>query len=361
LTIEKQNDLHNALVESFLKIMGMEDGTPHKAALEKSVNKLFDGMLIQDGSICNFNSLVERFVTTLIQTLISTPFAEDERLNKVKATFPELVSLAVYYNMPMTNLENVSNAGLSFFSKILVHESLDAAPEVVSKPNNPKTVKDNENFLRGIFEDNQDAVQMDINSLPLKKWAETVAAAGVNLVNVQADARIKGKDKLGNKLENLFYEDSWKTFPSAKRIQAIENLITSYAPAKTAETAAHAEFNLEGLHEMAKRVKRMQTKEDMVATLDADIEILRDITSKAVINAIGLERAFISVVTKNVELIREHLQEGEGAKEFRAWIRNNATLLMPAQFEHIIENRAINENRKAIVNAIKVMKNKIDF
>ena len=74
-----------------------------------------------------------------------------------------------------------------------------------------------------------------------------------------------------------------------------------------------------------------------------------------------LERAFISVVTKNVELIREHLQAGEGAKEFRAWIRNNATNLMPSHFEHIIEERAINENRKAIVNAIKVMQNKLDF
>ena len=362
LTIEKQNDLNIALVESFLKIMGMEESTPHKAALEKSVNKLFDGMLIQDGSICNFNSLVERFVTTLIQTLISTPFAEDERLNKVKATFAELVSLAVYYNMPMTDLQNVNRAGVNFFSKILVHETLDAAPEVSAKPKNPKTVKDNENFLRGIFEDNQDAVQMDINSLPLAKWAKVIADAEINLVDVQVDARIKGKDKLGNKLENLFYDDSWKNFPPAKRIQAIESLINVYArPVSSGNAEVQTEFNLEGLHEMARKVKRMQSKDDMVATLDADIEILRDITAKAVINAIGLERAFISVVTKNVELIREHLQAGEGAKEFRAWIRNNATNLMPSHFEHIIEERAINENRKAIVNAIKVMQNKLDF
>jgi len=55
------------------------------------------------------------------------------------------------------------------------------------------------------------------------------------------------------------------------------------------------------------------------------------------------------------------LQAGEGAKEFRAWIRNNATNLMPSHFEHIIEERAINENKKAIVNAIKVMQNKLDF
>ncbi|MBQ4404505.1 MAG: hypothetical protein II857_08855 [Selenomonadaceae bacterium] len=43
----------------------------------------------------------------------------------------------------------------------------------------------------------------------------------------------------------------------------------------------------------------MLKKLTVCATLDVDILILRDITAKAVINAIGLERAFNSVITKN--------------------------------------------------------------
>ena len=88
--------------------------------------------------------------------------------------------------------------------------------------------------------------------------------------------------------------------------------------------------------------------------------ILRDITAKAVINAIGLERAFNSVITKNVNLINRHLQEREGNAAYRAWIRNNAAKLMPSHFEQIIEQGAVRENKKAIVNAVKNLLSKWD-
>ena len=104
----------------------------------------------------------------------------------------------------------------------------------------------------------------------------------------------------------------------------------------------------------------MNGKEDMIATLDADILILRDITAKAVINAIGLERAFNSVITKNVNLINRHLQEREGNAAYRLWIRNNAAKLMPSHFEQIIEQGAVRENKKAIVNAVRNLLSKWD-
>lgn len=367
LTIERQDTLRQALVESFLEIMGMEKSTPNKAELEASVNKLFDKMLIKEGSDCNFNALVERFVTTLIQTLITMPFAEEERLNKVKTTLAELISLSVYYNMPaikteqnILQLDNIGKDSANFFSKILVHESV--APTAAPKPK--KNAAANENFLRGIFEDFADDMQLNITALPIDKWAQLIMDAGINLVDVQADARIKGKDKLGNKLEDLFFSEKtdWSSLSADKRLQAIDALINSYAKAGTAPSSGGGiPTQLDDLHALAQKVKRMQNKDDMTATLDADIEILRDITAKAVINAIGLERAFISVVTKNVELIREHLQADEGAKEFRAWIRNYAAKLMPSQFAQIIEQGAINENRKAIVKSVKVMLNKMDI
>ncbi len=75
--------------------MGVEATTTYKTELNDSVNKLFDEMLVKGGAECNFNSLVERFVMTLIQTLITQPFATDERVNKVKEALDELVSLSV--------------------------------------------------------------------------------------------------------------------------------------------------------------------------------------------------------------------------------------------------------------------------
>ena len=98
-TSERQSELRQALVDSFLQIMGIESTTNYRAELNDSVNKLFDEMLVKGGAECNFNSLVERFVMTLIQTLITHPFAAEERVNKVKEALEELVSLSVYYNM----------------------------------------------------------------------------------------------------------------------------------------------------------------------------------------------------------------------------------------------------------------------
>lgn len=370
LTTERQKNLRQALVDSFLQIMGAEETTSHRAELENSVNKLFDDMLIEGGSDCDFNSLVERFVTTLIQTLISTPFAEDERRNKVQATLAELVSLSVYYNMPANNqnnlqLDDVSRDGINFFAKILAHEGA----EKISEPSGEIDPAVNENFLRETLDAYKEriceGIDFQMDSLPFSKWANLIANAGINAAEVQTNRLIRPTDKLGNKFDKLLDGSviTWENLSAKERISAIECVI--YIFVKTlgkgdgVETSGGSfSAQLDELHERAKKSKNMKSKEDMTATLDTDIAILRDITAKAVINAIGLERAFISVVTKNVELIREHLQAGEGAKNFRAWIRNNAALMMPSRFEEIIEQGAIRENRKAIVNAVKNVLNK---
>ena len=367
LTVEKQLNLREELVNAFLNIMGMESGTTYKTEAVNSVNKLFDDMLIEGGSKCNFNSLVERFVTTLIQTLVLTPFAEEQRRDKVKTTLAELVSLSVYYNMPNKSeqgniqLTDVGKDSINFFAKILAHEGLTL--------NNDDEIdaSENENFLRNLFEENKEQIckgaSYAVDLLPFGKWAKLIMKAGINLVDVQADKSIKNRDKLGNKLEDLFYGTNlkWTSLSSEQRTQAIENLIKTYKLTnKDNEAAETLASKFDELHELAKKKKRMQTKEDMIETLDTDIRILRDVTDKAVIKAIGLERAFISVVTKNVELIREKLQNDEGGKAFRAWIRVNASKLMPSQFESINETKAINENRKAIVNSIKKVLNNWD-
>ena len=142
--------------------------------------------------------------------------------------------------------------------------------------------------------------------------------------------------------------------------EAVENVIKNYLQNNSAQSDEEKNLmsQLDNLHEKSKKTQRMKNKSDMISILDTDIEILRDITAKSVLNAIGLERAFISVVTKNVELIREHLQDEKGGKAFRDWVRLNAVKLMPSKFESIIENKAINENRKAIVSAVRNVLNK---
>ena len=366
-TSERQRELRQALIDSFLQIMGLETTTGYKTELNDSVNKLFDEMLVKGGAECNFNSLVERFVMTLIQTLITQPFAVEERVNKVKEALDELVSLSVYYNMPIDKaeknslqLESLVSGGDKFFAKILAHEGFNAEVEV--------DATENENFLRELFEENREQIckgsSLAVDLLPFGKWAKLLMKGGINLAAVDADRSIKRRDKLDNKLEDLFYAQSWAWLPNDQKAESIENVINSYAntggsQAETNESDSLM-VQLDEIQTRAKNSKRMNGKDDMIATLDADILILRDITAKAVINAIGLERAFNSVIIKNVDLIRRHLQESEGNAAYRLWLRTNAAKLMPSRFEHIIEQGAVRENKKAIVNAVRNLLNKWD-
>lgn len=359
-TTERQQELRQDLIDSFLKIMGVEAVTNYRAELNESVNKLFDDMLVKGGEECNFNSLVERFVMTLIQTLITQPFAAEERGQKVKEAMDELVSLSVYYNMPTDKAEkkNLRLGGLisggdKFFAKILAHEGVETEIKI--------DATENENFLRELFEENLDQIckgeTLDVSSLPFRVWAEILMNANINLSQIRDDKSIKARDKLDNKLEDLFYSQNWARLSKEQKFQSIENVIGNYATQGGTQNQTMCESSLlaqfDEIQKRARESKCMNSKDDMIATLDMDVKILRDITARAVINAIGLERAFNSVIIKNVDLIRNHLNEPEGNAAYRAWIRNNAVRLMPSRFEQIIEQGAIHENKKAIVNAVR--------
>ena len=257
-------------------------------------------------------------------------------------------------------LESLVSGGDKFFAKILAHEGFDAEVEV--------DATENENFLRNLFEENRDQIckgaSLAVELLPFGKWAKLLMKGGINLAAIDADKSIKRRDKLDNKLEDLFYAQNWSKCNREQKTQSIENAINAYAKTGGAQAETNESDSLlaqlDDIQERAKNSKRMNGKDDMIATLDADILILRDITAKAVINAIGLERAFNSVITKNVNLINRHLNEPEGNAAYRAWIRNNAAKLMPSRFEQIIEQGAVRENKKAIVNAVRNLLSKWD-
>ncbi|MBO6179360.1 MAG: dynamin family protein [Selenomonadaceae bacterium] len=357
LTGEKQAELREALVDSFLKIMGMDPHTIYRDELIKSVNDLFDKMLIDGGKECNFNSLVERFAKTAIETIILWPFGSPQRLQKTKELLPELVSLSVYYNLPADNEEekelNLTDIGRGsdiFFAKILAHEGIDTDVD-------SEEIKENENFLTQLFDNNKEQIVKGISVaadfLPTGKWAKLLIKAGVNIAQMAKDKNIKHRDQFESKFEDLIYSDKWEKLSAEERAKAVDNLVQNHSANTNKGDNNGLSDILQDLSKKGEAISQMPGKEDMIAILDADIEILRDVTEKSVINAIGLERAFISVVVKNVELIREHLQKGDGAKDFNAWIRAHAKELMPSKFTQIIEDRAVSEKRRGIVNAVK--------
>ena len=80
-----------------------------------------------------------------------------------------------------------------------------------------------------------------------------------------------------------------------------------------------------------------------------------NLNEKAMIKAIGLERAFVSVFTKNINLIRDFLgQDGqfEGSK-LGTWIAENVGIIRESECADIIREQENNQIRKVIVQSIE--------
>lgn len=193
-----------------------------------------------------------------------------------------------------------------------------------------------------------------------------ILQAGINL------NKPHNSDELKRNLESLFFTNEWSRFSNSQKIQAIKKVIDNYITQNglsnftpnttgtsnslsnfTSNTTGNSDLLVDRIKEIQKHAKdsvQMQCKDDVMKVLDEDIWLLRDITANAVINAIGFERAFNSVIIKNVNLIRK---ASKGKKGFQQWIIDNAEKVMPSRFEKIKTESAIRESRKKILEAVK--------
>ena len=358
-TKEEQQNIRKELVETLLRIVGMKENSPYKEELEKSVNELFDTLLIENGEECRFNSLVERFTSSLIQAVITCPFGKPERYTHVTGDMEiaEFISLAAYYQS-----ENASNDLDStimqrrIFAQILAHEY---APNGSRHNNN-----DESETLQGLskfFEENKEILnkgaELAINLLPMGRWAKLLLSAGVKLGVLS---------KLSQMFNNRDFQIKWQRKSASQKQEFLDDFVKRYCEKNnrtTSDTSSNMPDETMPLTEFIAAKNQIgheeiiKTKEDMLAALNTDIDILRDLTLHAVIWAIGLERAYNSVIEKNVELIRQGVQTRD--ELMGEWLKQNIRKILEDQFAAIVNEQAKNESRRLIVESIKNVLNSV--
>ncbi len=113
------------------------------------------------------------------------------------------------------------------------------------------------------------------------------------------------------------------------------------------------------LYELQRHIeeaRRLKDKEDMINILNEDIDILIDITHKSLLDAIGLEKAFVRVFSKNISIICGGLADGGGRKKKAKWLNEYTKKVRPSEFIERDRKRERNQKIKDIVLAInKVM------
>ena len=359
-----EQTIYNQLAEKFLEVIGVTQQAPSSAELKESVCSMFDEVVREhDGERCRFNTLVELFTTDPIEAIIGFVFAGDTRLQKLidRDTLPQFYALAAYYNdgrESSASLDvNDNTYVLQMFSKILAHEDSGTHNEA-----------ENEQALNGFITQHWDKISAGasfaVSLLPIGGWAKMLSQAGVKLA---------GEAGLDKKMEkaftNLFYQASWqKKTPEERRdaITACFDEISRQTPQPQQRTRKELlqELSRRG-HEKKQRQldeitanyvndgeRNNARKEQMIAEINEDIAILRNITVYALMDAINLEQAFKSVITNNINLLRKEI-EAEGDNRIDGWITEHIDLLRPDEFARIQRDEMENAARRNIVEAIR--------
>lgn len=366
-----EEEIYDRLTAKFLEVLGVSTTSHYYSELKESARGVFDTVMREhDGEYCRFNTLVERFTTDPIEALIKYVFAGDSRFQKLidGPTLPQFYALAAYYTDGEESGElidvNDNTYVLQMFSKILAHEDRGA-----------HNADENERAINGFITNNRDSIRAGtsfaLELLPVGKWAKMLSKAGIKL------AEASGFDKkIEKQFMNLFYQADWRKKPPEERRDAMESCfaeICRHSPQQEKRTRKEL---LQELSRMGQEKKQRQDDEitqqypndeernaarkaQMIEEINEDIAILRDITVHAVVAAINLEQAFISVITNNINLIRDHCSAEHGNK-FDAWITTHIAQIKEDEFAQIQRDEMDASARKNIVEAVQKMLTELD-
>ena len=338
ITLEKEEEIYQKLAETLLQSLQIKLNSAYRQELEVSSKNLFKSLLIENGEHCYFNPLIERYMLGLFETLIKSPYASTERLQKLTDVdiMADFQSLAVYYP-----LENVTADFQQkyFFAKILTHDDI-LSPDA----------EDNENVLRQFFEQYKSniATGFDVENLPLEKWATIISQIGVKISETDL------LDRLKKALINFVGNAAWSGLSPVSKNRKLEEAIIDYC-IKLKPVPL-----VEYIKNLNEEIRSIENKDEMILILNEDIEILRDFTVNAVIQAISLERVFNSVMSKNIDMIRESIYKDNGQKIFNQWLKENMRKIREDEYAEINKSIESFRDKQAIAESIRQTLNQIE-
>lgn len=390
-TGELEEEIYEKLVKRLLDIVGMQESSPYYSELKADTRRMFTEILEKhDGENCRFNTLVERFTTSPIEAVIKCTFGGDTRYNKLieANSLPQFFSLAAYYQSAKAvqgeevNLDDEA-ARWQVFSRILLHEDFGKKEEEA-----------NEEVLRALFEESRaasanpsparkekrniagdipspkafdrepvlQAASAAVDFLPFGKWAKLFAKAGIHL----GENTDMGRKAL-RQIKNIIHNIDWQAKSQDERMVDLDAGVHDFCSNVPLGEKRTLQAVLLDLHHAAQAKKARKNDEiaqsypndkernearkaQMIADINDDIAILRDLTIHAVVRAIDLEMAFISVIMNNIDLIRGDSQS-ETQNLFDAWIENNVVKLREAEYVRLECDSMEAETRRNIIDA----------
>lgn len=336
---ELEKKTYDKCYRKFLVMLGMPENSPKMDELVPRVETLFQTVWkennVENGQT---NSLIQRFADVLIKTIIEKPFAGNDRMANIETDFVEILSLSVYYaNSQLADDqkqiddknnddENPDKWRLDFLMRILFQKSVD------------DIANQNAAVLKEII-GSESGINLDDNLL--RDLAYRLFMKCCLQLKTREDIPRKLEDDLTNIAVTL-------NIPDEEREHRFEEVLNNHSKKWFGEDSIEI---LKEMHDKCIQYNGIKKEQDIIDSLNRDIENLRKFTLEAVIPAIGLEFAFRYVILTNLDIIRYHVMY---EKKIQEWVWKNLHEIDP-RFNDIENIRKENDTKRQNITAIRAL------
>jgi len=317
LAINEHNECDNEIFRIFINGFSVDETNPYYDEIKKNIMKYIND---QRGAIDNkgyYKSLIERFSADLFDILLYFSYGSDDRWNIFEKASRNIYSLAVFDSNydPKSDRKNLRLPYLLLFQQ---------------KEN------ETENYMQQALK----FIESLLEAEPNQKIIDLVKII-VDKEGVQAYERLKSifPKTYVNQSSHAKYNIVFHT---------LEDVVSHYSSVNTVEKESM--LTREAYHKYFAG-KKSKKREDIQREINTDIDILREILSDTIANAINIEKPFLNLETQTIENLIVSLN----GEYFRDFIKNNAYYIKSAQYSHAEAEEQRRLTQKNILSEINLI------
>lgn len=332
---------YDYILNKFLEALEVSKSNKYYNNIKKSVESFIESITSQISyDRKNFSTLIDHFSIDLMDILINYPLGSPDRKNKFKVAEQDFYNLATYYDHSFNNKPSYMHP---LIRVILAQESLNEAESSDEVLNNKllNTIKkyptvynlyDEETWKKELrpFSTEIYNKKLNINTVISR------VALNMDTLNGMDEARLKATALMSVK-------GSLKA--------AIDYSGNNFAGEEVAADNIVINNKDEYIEKLLSKVKFSETIEEVVNEINIDGQNLINILKNVTLNAAFLEKAFLSTINKQINLIIDKIDANQSL-EFRNFLAENIDKIYYNKFEDIRNRRDTSETRQEIAKEL---------
>lgn len=317
LAISEHNECDNEIFRIFMDGLSVDETNPYYGEIKNNIMQYIND---QRGAIDNkgyYKSLIERFSADLFDILLYFSYGSDDRWNNFEKASRNIYSLAVFDSKydPKADQRNPRLPHL-----LLFQESEDELKNYMEQ-----ALK----FISSLLDSPPDQKITDLIAIIVKKEGEQTYE------HLQAIFPRTFTNQSSHAKYNIVFH-------------SLEDAVSQYSSMDTSEK--DSALTREEYHKYFAG-KKSKRREDIQREINTDINILREILSDTIANAINIEKPFLNLETQTIENLIISLN----GEYFRNFIKNNAYYIKSTQYSHAKaegQKRLIKQNILAEIETV---------